>query len=430
LWIPFQKTMTAMGLAAILAFSFLLWHVAGRRAPLSRHFWPGLAAKLLAGGALGWVYAEVYGGGDTWAYFHDAQYLAQHWSGHARYWHWVAQLEPLPAEAAAHCHASGVRAYAFSLLASAVMQAVGANYWLAGAVFSLWSFGGMWALANQLCRQWEAPAWPTALAWLYWPSVLFWSAGLLKESLLMGALGWAFVWILRLRAPRGDAWRALLPALLGLWLLWHLKYYYFAAFVAASACWLGADGLAGNPAWRRRAWLSVPLLLALAGGGIWLAQQAYPALRLPDLPRYLWENSRGLAQATDNPANLLALPEAPTWGSLAKQAPLAFWEGMLRPYGWEDGPWLKRMASIDGLGLGLALLLALYRPPRWTALRGRAGLALGGVLLYVAVLGILLPLAAPNIGTLVRYRIGYWVWILWLALLAAWPRRHLPPGGA
>ncbi len=65
------------------------------------------------------------------------------------------------------------------------------NAWLNGLYLTLFSFVGCWQLVRTVAQVFpKVPVGAAVVAWLAWPSVVYWSAGITKESLLVGSGAW------------------------------------------------------------------------------------------------------------------------------------------------------------------------------------------------------------------------------------------------
>lgn len=403
---------TALLVALSLAGSRL-----SRKAPLCKFYWPALILKIASGVALGLVYTHFYDGGDTWAYYHSGN----NWVALATPWQLLGQLIGLDSipEAVYEQHVTNnLRAMRMQWIVGAITGFMQGNYWLISALFSLFAFSGLWRLANACVRYLNAPKWAMVIAWLAYPGLVFWSSGLLKESLLLGSIGWlvssALGWKFSAVFPytRLDGLLQLIFAIVGIWVLWYLKYYYFAVLFVALSSWLATDAALQYPFFRKNIGYLVGGLLVVIFLSIKIGQQVYPLLSADRIVESIYDNYVLLSSDPPDPSSQIILPrmEPSCWG-LLQSWPKALWEGFTRPYPWEDGHIFKLLNSSDGLIMAISLggmlagrrwLPSAYRM-RWLCLFGA---------MYVFTLGSLLSIAAPNLGALARYRVGYTPFLL------------------
>src|SRR5690606_33751851 len=169
----------------LFSLAFLIFN--NEQTSLRLFFWPALALRVAAGVAFGVLYNYYYGIGDTLAYFHDAEHLVD-----------LAQQNPLAylrflwATDLSHDIFSELlftqpRALFFSKLTSVFCLFTGTNYWITGLYFSFIAFVFSWYLVRIIVNQFSIVA-PAVFAFLFFPSILFWTSGIIKEALALPAL--------------------------------------------------------------------------------------------------------------------------------------------------------------------------------------------------------------------------------------------------
>ena len=403
--------------------------------PLRDWFLPALAAKLLAGLALGWLYTHHSPtGGDTVAFFHDACQLAelarQSPGAYAR----VLFLSQFPT---AHfpdtlLYAAEPRSFLFIKLLSLANLLTGSNYWLSGVYFSLFSCWGAWHLANVLAAHF--PTQRTAAAWAFLgvPSVVFWSAGVIKESLAVGSLGLVTaMWLPVLLGKATGRWQMVLKMLasgLLLVLLWKLKYYYFAVYVPCLAAG-GLTLLTSRGLGVQRPEVILLLWFSYAGMLVGVASQVHPNLRPEAFLAVLTENHDVLYTRSAPGRRIEFYDLQATLPRVLVNLPLALISGLFRPLPGEGGTGLALLAGLENAVLLVLTLLALGRlarrhitPPSTEEL---VLLVTTGV--YISTLAALLALSTPNFGTLSRYKVAFLPFLTYLLLVASrrasWGRR-------
>ena len=395
--------------------------------PLRGYFFPALALKLAAGVGLGLVYTYHYTyGGDTFLYHREASAVAD----------W-ARTQPLPylrflgsgslpdaVTAAQVSTLSQPRALVMVKLVSGLHLLTGNSYWLSGVWLSLFSFWGMWGLAHRLAASFPGTRHAAAVGFLGFPSVVFWSAGILKETVAMGIIGFAGAWLLRYwpAARPGITWRSIgrsLGLVVGLGVLWQLKFYYCAVLVlCGAAAWL-AHRTAGRLAIRTVA--GQVLLFEAWVAGLAGAAFLLPGLSLDGLLAGLAGNHEAHLRAHLADAALVYEGLQPTLGSVGVHAPKALVVGLFRPFLWEAAGPLQA-----GVGLENGLLLAGSAGALVALLRGRTRVGSSVILLlatlhYIVILAVLLPLAAPNFGEISRYKVAFLPFFGYVVLAALLP---------
>jgi len=260
------------------------------------------------------------------------------------------------------------------------------------------------------------------LAFLAWPTVVWWTAGLTKETLVVGAGAGVMALALPvLYGGRGPArfWPVLGRAALLLLLAWVMvrMRYFFALPLLGGLLALALVRLATRRGWLGPGWpaqvAGLLLVLGLAGGTAVVLGGEH--LSLSYFSREVAANyQHGLRTSVGRPH--LEYPGwQPTPTGLLGQAPLAAAYTLVRPW-----PGESAQAFYVGAGLENTLLLTLVGLALVAAWQGRAGrlpVALVVMLgLYCLLLAAFIGLSTPNLGTLSRYRTALLPWLLLLVL--------------
>ncbi|AHJ97459.1 hypothetical protein [Hymenobacter swuensis] len=299
------------------------------------------------------------------------------------------------------------------------------NALLNGCYLSLFSFMGSWELIRQLRLRWPAAApGPGVVAFLLWPTVVYWTSGLTKESLLVGSGALVLALVIQLGYGKSGATGRAVVALFVVSLL-HFKMRYFFAVVlfgtlAGLALILVVQRLEGA---RSRLAQTVLMLLLLTGGG-WAASEVSPVFRANKFTSQLQRNYSDLLKSSRYRPHLEYPALQPTTASVIRHAPLAVASTLARPWPWEGGTLLYVIAGLENLGLLLVLLLAVVAVVRQRPGRLPFALVLA-LLVYCLVLASLLGLTTPNLGTLNRYRVTFLPFLLLLALQNEYAARLL-----
>jgi hypothetical protein len=266
-----------------------------------------------------------------------------------------------------------------------------------------------------------APAGAAGVAFLAWPSVVWWTAGLTKETLVVGA--GAGVAALALPViyrgwPAGlgrSAGRIALGLLLA-WVLFRMRYFFALPLLGSLLTLAAVRGAT------RRGWLGVGAVPQVGGLLLALALLAGPVLaagsRVVSGQLVVDEIGRNYAAGLRASAGRPHLEYAdwqPTPLGLLRHVPQAVGQVLARPWPGESARPQYVVAGLENMALLALLGLALL-----AAVRGRAGylpVALVAVLgLYCLLLAAFIGLSTPNLGTLGRYRAALLPWLLLLLL--------------
>jgi hypothetical protein len=389
----------------ILILAWLSWRLFQRygNSPVRLYYWPALGLKLLSGIALGLLYFVYYGGGDTLNYHDDAASLAAlAWEDPAGYG--KALLGEYPPALNLHYHQQE-RALLAAKIFSPLYVITGSNYWLSASYLSFLAFAAIFLLVHRLvsCRPVLKKAAP--LAFLFWPSFVFWTSGLLKESLAMICIAY----IVAAAVPYLTAAKRIRPleALLALALfmpLFYIKYYYTGLLAPFLACLLLATWVGRRFQLHKLLVAGIFLFLLLAG--VLLTTRLHPNMYAE---RFLevWVDNYYLMAAASAEGNYVDFEglEA-SWSSVLEHAPRAVLTGLYEPlFRFDLTNVLQLAAAAENTILLLLTILSLVG---WV-LQSRLGLTLNvfAIILYVLIFALVMGIAAPNFGAIVRYRISY-----------------------
>ena len=406
-----------VGLLNLLTIATIVyyWHKRLVSSPIRIFFFPALLLKVGAGLLLGIIYKFYYHGGDTFVYFEDAETLAN-----LAYQSPLAYLKAWAGDTVATLnYTDQPRALVIVKIISIPAVITFKNYWVTSMYLSLFSFFGMWRLAVLLSSVQESFKYPAVVAFLFYPSVVYWSAGVLKESVIMGCLAICLVIYLPyvLFGKRLRFYRVLLPLPL-IFIIWQLKFYYAAVFVPLLFA-VVLNTYIKNKSHRYRGSLVmqvmctilVPLLSYFIMSGI-NPMLSFENLFTEVLKNHDWYLVNG---ALPLEGYIYYTELASNMHSFIQNAPLALFSGLFRPLAFDAHNLLQTLAGVENtllLILFLAALLNLYR------LKNSRHIYLFFMTsIYIGTLATFLAIAAPNFGTLMRYKVAFLPFLMFLILV-------------
>ncbi len=366
------------------------------------YFWPALSLKIIAGVAVGALYFFHYRTGDTISYWQDSVKISaflQSSPAEALSFFWDESTTP---DFVFSLQQQAPRSLFFSKICGLFAFATGGNYWMMSALASVISFLGAWFLFRRASELFPSHQRAAAIAFLLFPSVVFWSSGLIKESVGLAALYFLIAICLAMvngRMPSAAAW---VLTFLSLWIGWNLKYYWMGIFLpVAIPTVLTAIVKRTRPSLVRYdliMWLGLFLVFLLAGTNI--HPNFYPSRFL----EVIYQSNLEFARLSDPPRIVQYFNLEPSLASLLLNAPAALIAGLFRPFVWESFNLLSIIAGIENLILLVLFVMALPGLARFRSSPHRLSLLAG--LVYVILLTSFLALSTPNFGTLSRYKIG------------------------
>lgn len=381
-------------------------------------FFPALIFKLAAGIMLGVVFRYYYSTGDTWSLFSEAVTFAEFgYSAPVSFLKALFLNDYSPALESSLIYLDQPRALLAAKIISLLSLITYNHYWLASLYLSLFSFVSFWLLARKLVAYFPKTKWATVVAFLFVPSVIFWSSGVSKESLVMGGLCGSLALLLPFLVKNDKLkpghW---ILITLGLLLVTFIKYYYAAVLIPI----LIGVSTVGSLQWAlwKKALATFGLLFILLLVASWM----HPNLHLNRLFSVVVENGQQMIANAPGTGHIMFHNLTPELGSVAMNFPLAVFSGLFRPTLIEA----KTVFQLwTGLENALLMVLALGQLIRWKKINHT--ILLWAVILFILLLAGFMALAAPNFGTLVRYRIGFWPFFIYLILahnpwLKSWRR--------
>ena len=398
--------MFALHIAIIGALSFRLW-----KQEKQWFFWPALVFKLIAGISLGLLYQYYYTTGDTWAFFNDATKMADALvqtpsNCFSFFWQddFSAIAQPLENNRPRSMYLVKWVA-AFNLLN-------GNNYWITSLYFSFISFFSSWVLYRTLIKYFPDLQKEAALSFLFIPSIVFWGSGIIKESLAIAGLFGISACFISWYCGRAYKVSIMLIGLICFWVLWNLKYYWVAVWLAVMMplvlIGLLKERFSFVSRYPKLIWF---LFMLLAGAGISLI---HPNFYFDQLLTVIVENNEAYLKLS-NSENIIHFHElTPTLSSMLINSPWALLSGIFRPFIFEAGNALQAGAAIENFILLALLIMSMVKLPKLISQITELHLAF---IAFIILLSVFLALSTPNLGSLSRFRVGFTP-VLWFALLA------------
>lgn len=382
---------------------FLLAYVLYRLQPKDSFwrmvYWPALGVRIAAAFLLGWIYMSYLGAGDMVNFHRLALVRFQEAiNDPGAYWlHLFTAEHPVfKAEA---------RTELFTKLLSIIYLLAGGSYWVAAAIMASLSFFCAYYFSRKLSSLLPQTRTVAVIAFLAWPSVLFWTSGMLKDTLTNSALillaGVAAHYHYRRSQPLSHG----VITLISLLILFYLKFY-LAAMAGLALGLLATDtvlkGLSVPTAGR------VTLLLVSTITLLGMLSMLNFNLNFNHFPEAI--NSNYQEMIANGGLHIQFETIAPTYQGIIGSLPESLVAGLFRPFPFEGSWWLLPF-ELESLTLLLLVVLNLIW---WRAIRINS---LGWcALLFCMALATFLPLAAPVFGTLVRYKTAYMPFLVFVLL--------------
>jgi hypothetical protein len=384
----------------LIIFSLAFWSHRKYAEQSVKLYWSVLSIKIVAGIALGLLYQYHYTSDDTWTFFNEATQLsALARKNFFNYFQFLFSASDTTVDHVLYVHD---RSLLFIKIISFFCLVSSDNYWICTGYFALFSFFASWLLYRQVVKLLPDSSVAVGLALFFFPSVVFWSSGLVKETLALSGLYLLTTIFLKFASQEKIDWHEWLVALLSLALAWWLKYYWAAVFVMVLVTSVIIILLNRRAVFSRAKiifnWLVLFFLICFA------ASFTHPNFYLSRFLEVLVSNHDQFIKIS-RPENVIHYYQLkPAWWSVLLNAPLAEVSGFFRPFFWEASNGLSMASSIENLFL---LLMAISFFGKTSTYSDHYKSWLLPILVYCFFLCLFLALSTPNFGTLSRYRVGF-----------------------
>ncbi len=381
-----------------------------RNTALAGVFLPALVLKLLSGICLGLVFLKFYNGtGDTFSFFEYA----------------VTYSKLIITEPGAFIKfffgnitsdtflTSQPRVLAFVKFASLITFISFNNYWIATVYFSLISFCGFFYFANKVASTMPESKWHTAVAFLFFPSVVFWSSGFIKECIVIPAMliitGNFFSWLYEKKSIK------LLPVIITVvmcGLVFFIKFYYAAVLIPVLIALVITQYLSRRAELKSSMQVTIFFTLLLS---LFIAVSFLnPYLSINTFLQSVYQNNVATVLLSSDEKLIHFYKFAPAISSFLINLPIALFAGLFRPLIFEAKNVFMIITGIENTCLIILSFFVFFNQKKN---KGNTDILLvtSGVF-YIILLASLLAFSSPNLGTLARYKIGFLPFFVYLLL--------------
>ena len=396
-----------------------------------RFLWYGFFAHVVGTLALVMVVEYIYKGGDMWVYHMNGLWVADRVLAQSSGWEALVSLllGGAPRQLS-FVYGAGSSTGIMSGVAGVFALLWGDSFLATSLALSFFAFAGQigfyLAFRANLPMAFHKRA---IVCSLLIPSVVFWTGGLVKEAIAMGGLGLA-VYGLSLLVNRARIVRAVLLIVVGGALVGLIKSYILFPLAVAASIWFFMNlSVTRGKVFKIRFWH------VLAGGLVSIAAIAmlgtvYEQYAVENVAEDAARLQGAYRQIDAGSTYELGDPSARTLPEQLQYAPLAFVSALFRPFIFE----VHNATSLFNAGeTTLLLLLVLYlvrlHGPRELFARATSSPFLVFLAVFVFLFATAVGLAAPNLGTLSRYRVPCFP-AFWLFLMLLVPVKRAKPQAA
>lgn len=263
------------------------------------------------------------------------------------------------------------------------------HYHVHNVIFNFLSFAGLIGLFHFFKKFFRLDSWILVVSVFLIPSILFWGSGVLKDGLLLFALG---MFIYFLYVPKWSAQRTIFLVLTGLILLVIKSYVLLTILPGVLMIWL-----VKKVNWKPLAAYSILGLIGIVAVGFLSYTNIYDGLGYLLLKQKDFLNQAALSGT----GSVYDIPVLKTRFDVFLNSPVAFLNVLFRPMLWEiKGP-LYLFSALENLFL-MALIVVAFIYRKQINLNNKWSLFNWS---FIVLLAVLIGLVTPVLGAVVRYKI-------------------------
>jgi hypothetical protein len=385
---------------------------------LAKYFIPALVARLLGAILTALMYQYYYGYGDTFFYFFGYKDIYNAYLSNPTvafeflfkdYSNWGVETSNSVTYHKFFINSQEAMVIKFAGLLSPLGLGtyIGTSF-----AMTIFSFLGCWAMYRVFYDMYPHLHWQLALAILFLPSMCFWSTGIMKDSIVVGALGFFVNGIYyTFISTKKKLLRSIIFLIIGAWLMKNIKIYVLIAILPATVIWVFFmyKERIQNPTLRK---LASPIFFGLGAiGGFLVIQQLGSMFSQYTLEGFMQEAEKmqwWLKLSTERDGGTgydLGILD-PSLGGLLRVFPRAVNVALFRPYLWEARKIIVLPSAAEAL---FTLSFTLYVFFKVGLFKTVVSIIGDPVILFCLTFAIIFAFAIGftsfNFGALARYKI-------------------------
>lgn len=287
------------------------------------------------------------------------------------------------------------------------------RYAAINVIFACIAFSGMWKLFLFFYEQYPHMHKKFAIGILYFPTLVFWSSGILKDTLCIASIGWVTYSVYEMLYRKRSFIKNMMILFAFGYLLAILKVYILISYLPFFVLFIILKNIQGIQN-RLLKYLLAPALIIGSMYGFTLVLDTYNqelgAYAVEDLTKSI-QHLNGAFSSMDGSETAdsnfdLGVEFDGTFNGLLKMAPIAIFTTFFRPFLWESHKLSSILASVESFILLFFTFYVIVRSGIKTFLK----LILSDPLimycfLFSLVFALFVGASTLNFGTLVRYKI-------------------------
>lgn len=419
---PFEWVMLGIYVILLGTISFFIQVKNIREQPLYRYYKWGVGLKIFSSIVFCLIYIYYYPGGDTISYYESSRALVNlGLKDISSYWEVISSGSSNTTYLLFDSSTGYPWPYMFfdsstffvAKLISPIVLVAFKSYLVTSVILSWLSFFGLWRLYLMLCRYYPYLEKWLAYGVLFLPSVLFWSSGILKDTLTFTAVCWFIVAFDGLFILRKNRIRNIIVLLITVYMMISIKPYILMSLVPGALVW-GFYSYIIQIRSKLLRYAFIPLVYLLSFGiGYGVLYALGDRLGKFSINKMLVTaaiTQKDLRQDYYQGSSFDIGEFEPTIAGVAGKAPAAIVVGLYRPFIWEARNMVMIISGFENLIYLLLSLLLLFRllvdPRRFFRVLMNNPILIF-MISYTLLFSVLVGLSTSNFGALVRFKIPF-----------------------
>lgn len=419
---PFEWTMLGIYCLLIFGITFARQAYKIEKNKLYRFYGLAVLAKIVSSVVFCLIYIYYYHGGDTISYYESARSLAnlgmQDFSSYLD----VITSSPSLGGYMTFNEETGFpwpylyydsQTFFVSKLISPLVFLAFKSYLVSSVLLSWLTFFGVWQFYLTLCRHFPKIETRLAIGVLFVPSVLFWSSGILKDSITFTAVCWFIVMLDNLLRTKQGRLRNVMILILSLYLLLSIKPYILYSLFPGVIIWITSARVKRIHSKFIRITIA-PLVVVLS---IFLGYLALSLLgsrmgkfSVSKLLETAVVTQRDLKQDYYQGSSFDIGEFDATFSGMISKVPAAMTVGLFRPYIWESRNVVMLFSGLENLFYLLFvvfLFFKIFSKPKLFFLVLRSYPVITFLICFTLFFSVMVGLSTSNFGALVRFKIPF-----------------------
>ncbi len=426
-WYDYRITVTLFDLVFVVLFVLLVFlytqYITQLKFPkytYYRYFAPGLMAKVLGSIAFAFISILFYPG-DNMEYFRSVfslnKLMLYNFEGylkimlegnaHSEYFSFFNQETGYPTYYMWRDH----NAVFVWRVYSVIFLFTSNSFLISTIVASLVGFSGLWKLYQLFCRLYPGIDKYFAYGILFFPSIIYWSGGILKEPIIISAMGWMIYSFYYFAIKKKYKLKYLIAIIIAAFLIINIKAYIFVATLPGLFIWLFFYQIKAIKSPVIKFMIGPILVVVIVSLGI--AIYSFTAKYLGDygdIHSLIYRaqiTQQDLIREESYGSNYFDIGRyEPTIPGILSKFPIATISGIFRPFLWEARNPFILLAALESAFLFSLLVCVIYKNGiKLFIQKIMADPVLIFSLTFVILFSFGVGLSTANFGALVRYKI-------------------------